>query len=133
MNRYTLELLHTQLKESINSFNILAKAFVQNTEIALEERWDFYIKSEIGGHESSIYSFKNLKLSKNENWMEYEEGILVFYIERYKICNLVKEINEINIDKLLKEDALFVPTVEQINEIKEALLKSYIRTFTFDW
>ncbi len=88
------------------------KEWVKDKSISLDERWEVFIESDLGTHKCSYEDFAH------------------FNSDMY--CDDTRRGATIYLSDV--EDTYFENnTLEEINEFKEDVLNSFIKSFEFDW
>lgn len=121
--------MNKELKEFLKvkkEFEAKARKWLKNKKVPLEERWDFFIESELGDHESSIVEFKNLDndVITGDNYNRYET------IEISDLIDIVEDAKRND-----PEDEYYDETMAKTNldKLKEEILSRFIKSFQFDW
>lgn len=94
------------------------KIWVKDKSIPLDERWDLFIKSDLGEHSRYVERF-NCKLG--DHFVENLEN-------KYETNNVSEILDFANYDP---EDDSY--SEEDIIEFKENVLDKFIKSFEFDW
>jgi len=106
------------LKEELTTFNKQKqdltqkiKSFCQNKEYPLNDRWNLFIKSDLGEHQSYYMDLKSVDLDKfydnYDRYQEFNTSDVIFWLEENEYTNL--------------------------DQAKEEILKSFIKSFQYDW
>jgi coenzyme F420-reducing hydrogenase alpha subunit len=117
-DKYMKEKIEKFLQEKKTLIEELKK-WVVNKSIPLEERWELFIKSELGDHETSYWDFNTFD---NEKFHDGE------YRQKYQTL-IPEDVINWATSKFNKINA----TEEQINNFKEEVLKNFIKSWEFDW
>ncbi len=86
------------------------KEWVKDKSISLDERWDVFIKSDLGDHKTYYEDFVN-----------FESDDYCDNFEKYQTLNLSNAINYKNFSD------------EEYNEFREDVLNKFIKSFKWDW
>ena len=128
--RITAESLQKQIDEIVRLQKLLdgeVKIFVQNKDIPLDERWDFFVKSECGEEKGWVEHVKSLE----DNDIEYYDD---FYFERHQTVTM-NSIAERLYDWIRWPDKEF--SEEKLKKIyddfREEAIAKFIKSFEYDW
>jgi len=87
------------------------KSFCQNKEYPLDDRWNLFIESDLGEHQSWYLDLNSVDLynyySNRERHQKIESKYLIFWLDEHAYTN--------------------------VNEIKEEILQLFIKSFEYDW
>lgn len=100
------------------------KVYVQDTGFPLDERWKTFIESDLGEESNFIVHFKSI----DEDKFSYYDDL---YIERYQtvyLCDVIERFED-----ALDNGKTCNFSRNQVNEIKEEVLRKLIKSFVFDW
>lgn len=118
MNVYLLNELN-RLEKLTNEVTDKVKAYVQDISIPLDNRWELFIKSDLGEEIRFVEDFGPLG-----NVYEYYD----FFFDRNQTVDLASFIA--NIEEGVYSIKI---TKEEINIIKEEILGKFIKSFIYDW
>ena len=90
------------------------KLFCQNKEYPLDDRWDLFINSNLGEHDSCYIDLKSYNMDDFLAYRDRHE-----YIEVDLIIEFISD-NTVNPDDF-------------IDSVKEELLQMFIKSFTYYW
>lgn len=141
-----LEDLLRQQKELDEKVREIGKSFLSDKSISLEDRWAFFIKSDIGEVETFICHFEALKdFSYNsptdnaleDTWLRNDyrdrhETIDIEYVLEYMGDKLGDEI-EVFTKRHPKESHFVKLTQDHINALMEECLERNLKGFVLDW
>lgn len=135
-----------QLKKSMEETDAAVKAYVQDKEIPLDERWSLFLKSELGVAEDYIVHFAAFNNEKWKQWCRNDlEDSLFECVSKgatFKMVNLDEQLQEMigeefTIDGADYESRDNKRTVtfdkEDYDAWREEVLQSFIKSFCFDW
>lgn len=113
---------------------ILLTRYFKDITIPLEERWEVfeYACSSNVYNNISDWIWHNEVIEKDLNLCYYSD----LYIDRYQTCHftyLISALEERLEDPEYKHYYGKIPTIEQINQVKEDILKSGYVGFIMDW
>ncbi len=106
-----------KIEEALKSLENLKKEFkkwCKDKSIPLDERWNLFIKSKLGDHSSSYEDF-DCKLGR-----DYTDDLEDKYLNH-------------DVEDVLEYTDLSNYEEKEIIEYKENVLKSFIKSYTFDW
>ena len=104
-----------QLKQKVVSF-------VQDKSISLEERWELFVDSDLGGLAPWISTYGPFDANDNVN---------EFYFSKHQVVDMVDLVGMLIENR--DADCGVLRTLDEINEIKEAMLQKFEKGFIFDW
>lgn len=114
------------MKQEVEQFKKLEKelkdsfrVWVTDRNIPLKERFDLFLESGLGDHRSSVDRF-NCKIGK-----EFPESLE----DRYETISIERILEWVENEE--DHDTEF--SIEEINEFKENVLSSFVKSYTFDW
>ncbi len=117
-----------QMLDDVNDLREDLKIWVVNKDIPLDERWELFIKSELGESEGWNLNLNSLP----RDYVSYDGSISC---ERYQTMRMEEVIDVLeyqvgNLDsRYVHKDAKYVC----IEDVKEEILEKFIKSFTFDW
>lgn len=123
------------------------KVYVVDKNVSLKERWDTFIKSDLGDHKPWIQRFDAFKDFKESGRNSLEDDL---YDSRQRcevvtVSSLVECLEENYMDKEFGvtryEPKTYTPlepkkvifTQEHLNAFKEECLSKFMKAFNFDW
>lgn len=124
----------TSMQDQIEQFatykdNLIAsfKKWCTNKQVPLDVRWKTFLESGLGDHDPCYYAYQNINVNEffDNHWIhenkyyhvDMEEIFQIIYDEADETCG--------------DEDCIF--TEETIIELKEDVLESFTKSYTYDW
>jgi hypothetical protein len=103
----------------------LLQTYYQDKSIPLDERWSMFEKSGFGSHKDWIQHFLIDDFDYDDFFYEYAS--------KYETINFINKINNYVEDFDESEVDDTHPSLEQVDLLKEHLLKENLRSCKFDW
>lgn len=115
--------IENMLKD-IEALKLQFKDWCKDKTIPLDERWNTFIKSDLGYHDSNYWHFETFDSD------EYHDGE---YVRKFQTCtpnDVIEEFSKNNrCSKFINESDYEMLVIK----FKEEVLNNFIKSWVFDW